>query len=73
MRLADLAPDLRRQLPPLKLSMHLWNQAPERRLLVLDGQRLRQGDVLGEVVVERIDRDSAVLAWRGGRILLPVE
>ena len=72
-RLADLAPDLRRELPPLKLSMHLWNASPERRLLVLDGQRLRQGDVLGDVVVERIDRDGAVLAWRGGRILLPVQ
>lgn len=71
--LADIAPDLRRQLPPLRLSMHLWNEAPERRLLVLDGQRLRQGDVLGEVVVERIDRDGAVLAWRGARIVLPAE
>lgn len=71
--LADLAPEQRRQLPPLRMSMHLWNEAPERRLLVLDGQRLRQGDVLGDVVVERIDRNGAVLAWRGGRILLPAE
>ena len=71
--LADIAPDLRRQLPPLRMSMHLWSEAPERRLLVLDGQRLRQGDVIGEVVVERIDRDGAVLAWRGARILLPTE
>ena len=71
--LADIAPEQRRQLPPLRMSMHLWNEAPERRLLVLDGQRLRQGDVIGEVVVERIDRDGAVLAWRGARILLPTE
>jgi len=71
--LADIAPDLRRQLPPLRMSMHLWNEAPDRRLLVLDGQRLRQGDVLGEVVVERIDRNGAVLAWRGARIALPAE
>ena len=71
--LADIAPEQRRQLPPLRMSMHLWNEAPERRLLVLDGQRLRQGDVIGEVVVERIDRDGAVLAWRGARILLPAD
>ena len=71
--LADIAPEQRRLLPPLRMSMHLWSEAPDRRLLVLDGQRLRQGDVLGEVVVERIDRDGAVLAWRGARILLPAE
>lgn len=71
--LADIAPELRRQLPPLRMSMHLWNESPERRLLVLDGQRLRQGDVLGELVVERINRDGAVLAWRGARIALPAE
>lgn len=71
--LADIAPEQRRLLPPLRMSMHLWSEAPERRLLVLDGQRLRQGDVLGEVVVERIDRDGAVLAWRGARIALPAE
>ncbi len=66
--LADLDPATRKQLPPLKLSMHLWNETPARRFVILDGQRLREGDLLGELVIERITRDGAVLAWRGGQL-----
>lgn len=66
--LADLDPATRKLLPPLKLSMHLWNETPARRFVILDGQRLREGDVLGELVVERITRDGATLVWRGGQL-----
>jgi general secretion pathway protein B len=66
--LADLDAAMRRQLPPLKLSMHLWNETASQRFVILDGQRLKEGDLLGEIVVERIDRDGAVLAWRGSRL-----
>jgi len=68
--LSDMDPELRRQLPPLKLSMHLWNETPSRRFIILDGQRLKEGDVHGDVVVERIDREGAVLVWRGVRVKL---
>jgi general secretion pathway protein B len=63
--LADLDPGTRKQLPPLKLSMHVWNDTPSQRFVILDGQRLREGDVLGEIVIERITRDGAMLSWRG--------
>ncbi len=66
--LADLDPEARKQLPPLKLSMHLWNETPSQRFVIVDGQRLKEGDVLGEIVVERISRDGAVLVWRGNRL-----
>ena len=55
-------------MPPLKLSMHLWNETPSQRFVIVDGQRLKEGDVLGEIVVERIVRDGAVLVWRGNRL-----
>lgn len=66
--LADLDPAMRKQLPPLKLSMHLWNETASQRFVILDGQRLKEGDALGEIVVERISRDGAVLSWRGSRL-----
>ena len=66
--IADLDPGPRSQLPPLKLSMHLWNETPSQRFVILDGQRLKEGDALGDIVIERITRDGAVLAWRGGRL-----
>ena len=70
--LADLDPATRKLLPPLKLSMHLWNETPAMRFVILDGQRLREGDLLGELIVERISRDGAVLAWRGGQLRIEV-
>ncbi len=66
--LADLDPATRKLLPPLKLSMHLWNETAAQRFVILDGQKLREGDVLGELVVERITRDGAVLVWRGSQL-----
>lgn len=71
--LGDLDAEVRRQLPPLKLSMHFWNDDPQRRFVILDGQRVREGDTLGELVIERIDRDDVVLSWRGARLRLPAE
>lgn len=70
MAVADLDAGARQQLPPLKLSMHVWNEAPTQRFVILDGQRLREGDVLGEVVIERITRDGAQLSWRGTALKL---
>ena len=66
--LADLDPATRKLLPPLKLSMHLWNETAAQRFVILDGQRLREGDLLGELVIERITRDGVMLAWRGGQL-----
>jgi general secretion pathway protein B len=71
--IADLDPATRKQLPPLKLSMHLWNETPSGRFVILDGQRLKEGDVLGELVVESITRDGAVLVWRGGRLKIALQ
>jgi general secretion pathway protein B len=71
--LADLDPATRNQLPPLKLSMHLWNETASSRFVILDGQRLKEGDVLGDIVIERITRDGAVLVWRGGRLKIALQ
>ena len=71
--LADLDPEVRRQLPALKLSMQVWNDDPQRRFVILDGQRLREGDTAGEVVVERITRTDVLLSWRGAHLRLPAE
>lgn len=66
--LARLDAGTRKQLPPLRVSMHLYDADPSRRFIILDDKRLGEGDLSGEIVVERIDRDGAVLAWRGTRL-----
>ena len=68
MRLSDLGAEERQQLPALKLSMHMWNDTPAQRFVILDGQRLGEGDRIGDAVVEQITRDGAILNWNGRRL-----
>lgn len=60
-------------LPPVKLSMHMWDESPARRFVILDGQRMGEGDRNGELVVVAIERDGVVVERNGqrARISLP--
>jgi len=70
--LSDLSVDERKALPPLKLSMHLWNDDPSRRFVILDGNRLKEGDRAGDAVITAITTDGVVLDWNGRRIKLSI-
>jgi general secretion pathway protein B len=72
LRLAELAPASRRELPPLKLTMHMWNEAAAQRFVIVDGRRLVEGDRLGAVQVAEIRRDGVLLDWNGRPLLLPL-
>ena len=72
MSLSDLSADERKALPPLKLSMHLWNDDPSRRFVILDGNRLKEGDRAGDAVITAITTDGVVLDWNGRRIKLSI-
>lgn len=69
--LAALPASERAALPPLKLSMHVFNADPAQRFVILDGQRLGQGaSPVAGVVLEEIRRDGLVLSVNGQRLLL---
>jgi general secretion pathway protein B len=72
LRLADLGTTDRQQLPPLKMSMHMWGPDAGKRFAIIDGNRVGEGDRIGEAVVEGIDQDGVVLAWNGLRLRVPV-
>jgi general secretion pathway protein B len=72
LRLSDLDPQQRKALPPLKLSMHMWNDDPSQRFVILDGDRLREGDRIGDAVVTTITRDGVLLDWNGRRLKLSI-
>ena len=72
LHLSDLDPEQRKSLPPLKLSMHMWNDDPAQRFVILDGNRLREGDRIGDAVVTAISREGVVLDWEGRRLLVPI-
>lgn len=72
MTLADLAPAQRKALPPLRLSMHMWNDDPSQRFVILDGARVGEGDRVGDAVVRAITRDGVLLDWQGRALKVPL-
>lgn len=70
--LADLDPATRKALPPLHVSMHLWDADPSRRFVILDGNRRAEGDRVGPAVVTAITRDGVLLEWNGRSIRVPL-
>ena len=72
LRLSDLSTAERLELPPLKMSMHMWDPAPARRFAIIDGARVNEGDRLGDAVVDEITTGAVLLAWRGQRLQIPL-
>jgi general secretion pathway protein B len=68
MALSALDAGTRKQLPALRMSMHMWNEDAGRRFVILDGQRVGEGDLIGEAQVESITRDGVILNWQGVRL-----
>ena len=59
-------------LPPVKLTMHMWDETPTRRFVILDGQRLAEGDRSGGLSVVEIRRDGAVVERDAKRARVPL-
>lgn len=59
-------------LPPVRLSMHMWNDVPSQRFVILDGQRMAEGDRRGELLVVAIERDGVLLERNGQRVRVPL-
>ena len=72
MSLSELDAGSRKQLPALKMSMHMWSADATQRFVILDGARVGEGDRVGEAVIDEITPDGAVLAWTGRRVKVPV-
>jgi general secretion pathway protein B len=59
-------------LPPLNVSMHVFNADPAQRFVLIDGRRYGEGMAVAEgLLLEAIRRDGVVLVFRGHRFLLP--
>ena len=72
LRLSDLSTADRQQLPPLKMSLHMWGAEAGKRFAIIDGNRVGEGDRVGDAVVAAIEQDGVVLAWNGIRLRVPV-
>jgi general secretion pathway protein B len=62
----------RKDLPPLEISMHVYADAPGRRMAVIDGETYHEGDAVGEgLSVREIRPDGVVMDLAGKLFLLP--
>jgi general secretion pathway protein B len=72
-RLADLPEAQRRELPPMVVSGAVQSPDPASRMLILDGQVLREGDAPAPgLVLERIGPRAAVFSRGGLRFEIPL-
>jgi general secretion pathway protein B len=61
-------------LPRLNIDLHVYSADAVQRFVVVNGQRLREGEALREgPLLERITADGVVLNHQGTRFLLPRE
>ncbi|MBE7416940.1 MAG: general secretion pathway protein GspB [Ideonella sp.] len=66
--LAELPDELRRSVPQLNFGGSVYSEVPAQRMVILNGQVLREGDaVASDLVLERIRPHSVVLHLRGER------
>lgn len=72
--LQAMPPAYRADFPPLKVDVHVWNQDPAQRFVLVNGKRYREGEVLreGPQLIEIAD-NGLLLSHRGERVLLPLD
>ena len=59
-------------LPPVKLSMHMWDDVPSRRFVILNGQRMAEGDRYDGITVVAIERAGVVVESNGAKARVPL-
>jgi general secretion pathway protein B len=72
--LQEMPPAYRADFPAFTLDVHVWDEAPERRFVLVAGRRYREGETLaqGPRLVE-ITPEGVVLDYRGERVLYALE
>lgn len=71
--LETLSASARRGIPALNLDIHVHSATPDKRFVVINGRRYREGERLGEgPVLESVTRDGAILRQDGQRFRLSV-
>ena len=63
---------VRKALPPLRLSMHVFAGDPQQRFVILNDSRLAEGDKTSDdVTLREVRKDGAVLEFQGQRFFFP--
>lgn len=64
--------EIRKNIPPIKLNIHIYDPDPENRMVILNGVKYATGDIIEELVtVEEINQQGVVLKFEGVKFLIP--
>lgn len=70
--LSELQLDQRIALSPLHIDVHVFNENPQRRFVLINARKYKEGERLSEgPLLEEIRRDGLVMYYRGQRFLVP--
>ncbi len=72
-QLWELPEGVRRGLPPMTYSFHVYASDPQRRTIIINNRTLREGQQVSDgVLLEEITPDGVILATGGYRVQIPV-
>lgn len=64
--------EIRKNIPPIKLSIHIYDPEPENRMVLMNGVKLGVGDVIEELVeIKDITKEGVVLKFESVEFLVP--
>lgn len=71
--LRDMPSDYRGAFPSLRVDVHVYDEDPERRWVMVNGRKAAEGTTLGEgPTVSRITPEGIVFDYRGASVLFPL-
>lgn len=71
--LQDMSAAFQATFPRFTLEVHVYDPEPQRRFVLIDGQRYREGDTLAQGPrLLQIVPEGMVLDWRGDQVLYPI-
>jgi len=69
-RLKDMPPAYRAEFPAISIDVHVYNDNPQRRFVLINGRRYREGDALSEGPrIAQIVPEGIVFDWRNEQVL----
>lgn len=71
-KVAELPPADRDAFPALEFSTHIFADDPEMRAVVVNSQRLQEGQSIGEMVLRAVTEDGIIVDYRGHRVAVSV-
>lgn len=61
----ELPENIKSEIPAMTFSFHVYSENPERRTIIINNKRLREGDRLSEnLVLRQITQEGVIMTWR---------